>query len=185
MYHHLIANTIIPLAVIFLVPIILYRLEKHLLKNLPANDKIPIILAKIEEDKTLALSMKKYCNICAFAAMSTWVVLVLVMFFNLWPLYSEKYGPNSFVYILPVIILFSSLAPIFYGYQPIIVKLFKKTHPNVDSNLFLLYSSYYTPNENFTPSRKVDYARMGIKMLTISMIIFVPSSILTIFFAVI
>jgi hypothetical protein len=178
-------NALIIILVIFLLPIIMYFFERHLRKGFPAKKEISKILSKIDKNAKLKKKMERYCKTLMYLGAFTWLGFVMLQFFAFFSIYDAKYGPNSPVYILPIIVLFSSLGPILNSYYPVVIKIFKSRNPDVDPKHFLVFSAYYFPNDNYKPSRNVNYLKFNEKLLKISMIIFILSLSVSILFAVV
>lgn len=182
-------NQLMPVIIIIVcyltVPWILKFLSKRLEQDFPATKTISHTLSKIDKNKPLKKKIQFYCKFSILLSAFCWLVFILACVFILSDIYSVKYGDNSITHLFPVILLFSSLAPIFKVIENLVTVIFKIKNPKIDANLFIIYAAYYAPNKDFSTGKKINMILFNKKLTRISTAIFIPTLVLAILFAII
>jgi hypothetical protein len=179
-------QALIIFSVALLVPIIMHFLNKHLEKEIPAtkktSERIMSIIKKIKKNKLLKKRIDKHYTASALLGIATVVVLNMILFFWSHNKFELKYGDNSIIYMLPLVVLFSSTAVIMLLVWKIASKFFLIRNPDTTSELFDIYTTYCTPGGALAFSPKIDALSLSRKMFMTSIAVLLPTLMLILFF---
>ena len=183
-FPRIIYKVLLYIGIFTLIPIIMYFLNKRFCKGFPVTKEISQALDKVEKNKELKRLIERYSKISLNISILTWAILGTLAFIGIGNIITSKYGDNSFRFFAPFFLLLSSMIPILALGNYIATKVFKIMNPKIESKLFDVYSAYYAPR-GFGYSKSVNAIELNKKLVFYSYVVFVPSLILSILFAII
>jgi len=157
--------------VAIIAPILIRILSKYLRHKYPGGKEFSQTISGVEQTPWLKKKIENYSNLQNIVSLIIWLAfnaLLFLIVFN-----KEDASKILWIILLNIILLFSSLVPIFCAVQELFSKLFQINNTGVDPNIYLRYSSWYAPDKKYRMSRDINTAKLNRDSWIISGVVFI------------